>query len=152
MRRIVWLGLMAVVIVLSGCHESAQDDSEAVATPTPMARSEVKQGEAAQIGGIQLTITKSEFSAPQLNIVAIVENKSDTPLTINPSHFTALDSEDTKGMQVSCGGKGSISGELKAGEKIETEVCWFVVGAKPPLRIIYEAVGRGKVTVALSPQ
>ncbi|MBI1801061.1 MAG: DUF4352 domain-containing protein [Chloroflexi bacterium] len=155
MRRIstglFLLGLLA--FLLSGCHEFSEDANEPTpaAGSTPPTEVTVKQGETANLGGIQVAVLQSEFANSQLKISVRVENKSSEPLMLKTSNFTAIDSTSTEGLTTTCGGTGGFSGELAPGEKIESGICWFLVGAKPPITITYVpgSAKRGKATIIL---
>ena len=155
MRRMfaVWVGLLLCLFVLNGCHEFSEDTTSA----TPVNKSEVtaKQGETANLDGLQITVLKSEFFNPQLSLVIRIENKTEKPINLKSNKFVAMDSADTQGIEVSCGGKGLVAtGELKTGEKIDADLCWFVVGAVPPITITYDGSldGLGKAIIKLDVQ
>ncbi len=150
MRRIisVCVVLLSCLFALSGCHEFSEDNSAAASANTTEIK--LKEGETGDLGGLKVTVLKSEFAASQLNINVRVENKTDKPFTLKSSNFTVSDDSKTEGLPTTCGGRGGFSGELAVGDQIESDICWFLVGGTPPLTVTFEPPGRGKALIALN--
>ena len=142
MRRVIWCCflLACLCLALSACHETGDDTSSTTST-SPDSGTALKEGDTADLGGVKVIVVKSDMQSSQLVVSVRVENQSSGVVSLKSSSFTATDSENTIGLPTTCGGRGGFSGELAVGDKIDSTVCWFMVGAKPPITVTFAAGG-----------
>src|SRR5438067_13841309 len=144
---LLFFALFVLPLALSACHETS-DDSGSTTTDTGAPVS-VKEGETADLGGVKVTVVKSDLESSQLAVSVRVENQSSSVISLKSSALTATDSSNTIGLPTTCGGRGGFSGDLAVGDKRDSTVCWFMVGAKPPITVTFTAVGR-KASITLA--
>ena len=152
MRRYGLMFVLVLALVLAACHESGEDTTVAGDASCNSKDVTAKEGDTVDMGCLTVSVPKAEFAAFQLNANVIVENKSDKTLNIKPSLFSATDSTKTAGLPTTCGGTGGFSGELAKGEKIDSHICWFIVGATPPITLQFSVPGSGVVSFTLAAQ
>jgi hypothetical protein len=157
MRRFVLLsvGVIIVLFGLTACHEFSDDTTTTASGECRTDDQTVADNQTADLGCVKVTFTKSQYAASQLDISVRVENTSDQPLNIKQSLFDAQDSGKTSGLPTTCtetGGKGGFSGQLQPGDKAEADLCWFLVGATPPVKVMFGVTGSGKVTYTVNTQ
>ena len=150
MRRIaLFLVLFVLPLALVACHETSSDDS--TTTTNTEAAVNVKEGETADLGGVKITIVKSALETSQLTVSVRVENQSSSVISLKGSALTATDASNTNGLPTTCGGRGGFSGDLAVGDKLDSTVCWFMVGAKPPITVTFSS-GTHKASFTLAVQ
>ncbi len=155
MRRRVILIVTTIVLFVSltACHEFSGDSTSTNSNNCKPADQTVKENQVADLGCVKVTFTKSEYAASQLSVSVSVENTSDQPLNLKQSLFDASDASKTNGLPTTCtrtGGKGGFSGALAPGEKADTDLCWFLVGGTPPIKLVFSVAGSGNVTYVVN--
>ena len=142
MRRVILCCflLACLPLALGACHETS-DDSSSTTVTSPDSGTALKEGETADLGGVKVTVVKSDLESSQLTVSVRVENQSSGVISLKSSAFAATDASNTNGLPTTCGGRGGFSGDLAVGDKLDSTVCWFLVGAKPPITVTFAAGG-----------
>jgi hypothetical protein len=147
--------VVLLLFLLTACHETG-DDTTAVGSSSCKPNDQtVADNQTAELGCVKVTFTKSDYSASQLTLSVKVENTADQPLSIRQSLFDVQDAGKTLGLPTTCtrtGGRGGFSGDLQPGDKAETDLCWFLVGAVPPIKVLFGVTGSGKATYVVNSQ
>ena len=152
----VCLGVLLMLFTLAACEGDTGDTTEPLGTNGCLATDQtVTDNQTADLGCVKVTFTKSDYSASQLTLSVRVENTGTQPLTMKQSLFDVQDASKTNALPTTCtrtGGKGGFSGDLAPGDKAETDLCWFLVGATPPIKVVFNVPGSGSASYTVATQ
>jgi hypothetical protein len=121
--------------------------------PTPGgAKNVLSIGEAADLGGIMVTLSEASFDSGILRVTVKLQNTTAQPFHFSPGgQLKPSTASGAVATQISCGGVGTTGGDVPGGSTTTTPVCWFLGTLSENVTVTFDATaeGKGKATFAI---